>query len=241
MNKDFALQLYSVRDQMDVDYKDVIAKVASFGYNGIELYNINKIPLDEMKKLLSENGLNAVSAHVSKEEISGEKLAETLKYLSEIGCKYAICPYAEMKTDKEIGAVADILNNAAEAAKEYGITVGYHNHGHEFEKIDDEFVLERLMAKTNPQVVFELDVFWVNRGGAEPIDFYEKHSDRIKLLHLKQLDKDGNSVDLRDGVIDMKRLCETDCLLIVEQEDYAVSSMESAKNNAIYMTEILGV
>jgi len=239
MNKKFALQLYSLRDLMESDYAPVIEQVAEFGYNGVELYNIGQFALDKIKPLLEKTKLCAFSAHVSKEELGADKLHKTLSYLRDIGAKYAICPYAEMKTVQEIEAVADILNAAATAAKKYGITVGYHNHGHEFEKLGNEYVLEYLMSKTASDIVFELDVFWVQHSGVNPIDFYEKHKDRIKLLHLKQIDANNKAVDLSGGVIDMKRLCETDCELIVEQEDYAVSSLESAKNNAIYMKEIL--
>ncbi len=42
----------------------------------------------------------------------------------------------------------------------------YHNHYHEFQKLQDKYVLYHIMENTDPQYVdFELDTFWAHAAG----------------------------------------------------------------------------
>ena len=67
-----------------------------------------------------------------------------------------------------------------------GLTLCYHNHNHEFRKIGGKTIFERIFEKTNPNhVQAEPDTFWVQYGGSDNVEWCEKLSGRLPLLHLK--------------------------------------------------------
>lgn len=244
MSKPFGLQLYSVRDAMDKDYMGTLRQVAEMGYRQVEFAGFADYSAKEISAALSEYNLEGISAHVGADRLVGENLKPQLEFLAEIGCKYVILPWYEANSMEKVEEVCGILNNVAEAARPYGLTCGYHNHGHEFTRLGESFALTHIMEKTSPDVVMELDVFWAAHADVNPFDYFRQHKDRIRLLHLKQIDGEKNSVDLPDGVIDMaalSRLAEGFGVntFIVEQEAYPVSSMESARVNAEYLKKIL--
>lgn len=246
MPKDFALQLYSVRDHMDKDYVGTLEKVAGMGYTGVEFAGFGGLSAKEMKGHLDRLGLTAYATHTSFDLLSDdEKLKEQLEYHAVIGAPYIICPWYELKTLEDVKKVAEVLNHVGETAAPYGILTGYHNHGHEFETVDGAYLLDRLMEATNPETVkMELDVFWAEHAGCACIPYMQKHGARCALVHLKQIDGDKNSVDLPDGVIDMQAVIDTarsfgTDRFIVEQEAYPVDSLISAAVNAGYLKAIL--
>lgn len=244
MSKPFGLQLYSVRDEMEKDYMGTLRRVAEMGYRQVEFAGFADYSAKEIAAALSEYGLDGISAHIGADRLKGEYLEPQLEYLAGIGCKYVILPWYETTSMEKVEEACEILNNAALAARPYGLICGYHNHGHEFTRLGESFALTHIMEKTSPDVVVELDVFWAAHADVNPLDYFRLHSDRIRMLHLKQIDAEKRSVDLPDGVIDMASLSrmaeglgvET---LIVEQEEYPVSSMESARVNAAYLKKIL--
>jgi sugar phosphate isomerase/epimerase len=244
LSKPFGLQLYSIRDEMDKDYMGTLRRVAGMGYKQVEFAGFADYSAGEIKAALTDLGLDGISAHVGADRLTGEQLHPQLEYLAEIGCRYVILPWYEVSTMEKVREVCDILNGAAEAARQYGLICGYHNHGHEFTRLGEEFALTHIMKNTSPDVVIELDVFWAAHADVNPFDYFERHQDRIRMLHLKQIDAEKNSVDLPDGMIDMADLSRMARrfgvdTFIVEQEAYPVSSMESARVNAEYLKKIL--
>ena len=59
-----ALQLYSVRDELEADFEGTIAKVKEFGYDGVEFAGLYGKSAEQAKKILADSGLTPVSAHV---------------------------------------------------------------------------------------------------------------------------------------------------------------------------------
>lgn len=246
MSKNFAIQLYSVRDHMDEDFVGTLEKIAGMGYTAVEFAGFGGLSADELKGHLDRLGLTAFSTHTGFDILSDdEKLKELLEYHKTIGAKYIICPWYELKTLEDVHKLAALLNHVGQVAAACGIRTGYHNHGHEFETVDGTYLLDHLMAETDPETVkMELDVFWAEHAGCACIPYIEKYGSRCALVHLKQIDAEKNSVDLPDGVIDMKAVIETarsfgTDTFIVEQEAYPVDSLISAAVNAGYLKAIL--
>ena len=77
---------------------------------------------------------------------------------------------------------------------EAGIKYGYHNHAHEFKKVEDQVMLAYMIENTDPQYVFfELDVYWTVMGQASPVEYFKKYPGRFKLLHIKDHKEIGQS------------------------------------------------
>ena len=82
--------------------------------------------------------------------------------------------------------LADRFNKAGEVYYKNGIILTYHNHNCEFKKINGELVLDLIYNNTNPKYLQgEIDTYWVQSGGCDPIEWCKKLSGRLPLLHLK--------------------------------------------------------
>jgi sugar phosphate isomerase/epimerase len=105
-----------------------------------------------------------------------------------------------------IKALADRFNGAAELARSRGMRVGYHNHAWEFgTDFDGRSGLEVFYELCEPDVVAEIDVYWAQIGGRDPVDLVRTLGDRVALLHVKDGDGGGGltSGPIGTGVIDL--------------------------------------
>ena len=68
MSFPIALQLYSVRDDLSADFEGTLKKVKALGFQGVEFAGLYGHDAEQVKKLLDEIGLEAVSAHISIDE-----------------------------------------------------------------------------------------------------------------------------------------------------------------------------
>ena len=87
-------------------------------------------------------------------------------------------------------ATAEKFNKMGEIAKKNGIQFGYHNHAFEFEKMEDQIPYDLLLSQTDPSLVtFEMDLYWVTKGGYNPVDYFKKYPGRFQLWHVKDMTK----------------------------------------------------
>ena len=49
-----ALQLYSVRDELEADFEGTIAKVREFGYDGVEFAGLYGRSAEQVRKILAD-------------------------------------------------------------------------------------------------------------------------------------------------------------------------------------------
>ena len=192
------LQVYSIRDDASADFAAAMKKVKEFGYDGVELAGTYGIPADEMKRILDEVGLRAISAHVQLSEMLNTP-EETFTYYKTIGCDYIAIPWMG-EEGRPGGAkfeetLADIAKAGAEA-KKYGLTLLYHNHDFEFVKVDGKIGLD-VMYDTVPADLLqtELDTCWVNIGGENPPEYVLKYKGRAPVVHLKDFFKSPDATN----------------------------------------------
>ena len=86
--------------------------------------------------------------------------------------------------------IADLLwyyNEVGKRCNAAGLKYGYHNHAHEFQKVEDkEIMLDYMLQHTNPEYVFfQMDVYWVVRGDNSPVDYFNKIPDASQCSTLK--------------------------------------------------------
>ncbi len=220
---DISLQLYSVKDAAALDFNGAVKRTASMGYAGVELDGWGKLPAAEMKALLDANGLYAVGSHTAA-HFFGENFREVLAWHKAVGAKYIMIPGGvDLGTKEKVLDFCALLNKAASVAAEYGIKVGYHNHAHEFEKLDGKYILDIIAENTASDVVLQVDVYWVQYAGVDPYAYVESLGAKAELIHLKQIGEGKENVPLADGFIDMKRTIECSRYakyFIIEQETF---------------------
>lgn len=85
-----------------------------------------------------------------------------------------------------------------------------------------------MLTNTDPEkVTFELDLYWIYKGGKNAVDYFQKYPGRFELFHVKDVAELGDS-----GKIDFKAAFDNAELAgmkdyIVEVERYNFEPLES--------------
>jgi sugar phosphate isomerase/epimerase len=246
----FGLQLYTLRDVLPNNPKDVLTQVASYGYKQIESFEGQKgmfwgMTNTEFKKLMDDLGMKIVSSHCNINTDFDRKAAEA----AEIGMRYLICPYlGPQKKIDDFKKFAETFNQRGETCKKNGIKFAYHNHDYGFVPLEGQMPQDVLMQNTDKNLVdFEMDIYWVVTAGQDPIAWIDKYPGRFKLSHIKDRKKGASasqrdvSVDLGTGSIDFKSILKEAGkkgmeYYIVEQEAYEnTTPLAAAKADADYL------
>ena len=216
--KEIAVQLYSVRSLIGAfgnnasDYKPLLDTLAGMGYTAIEAASYSDGKLygtdpAQFKADVEAAGLKVLSSHcnkyLSEKEIKSGDFSESLKWWDQCiaahkaaGMEYLVMPYLGVpSTVKELQAYCDYFNQVGKKCKENGIKFGYHNHAHEFQKVEGKEVMyDYMLQHTDPELVFfEMDVYWTVIGKASPVDYFKKYPGSFKVLHIKDEREIGQS------------------------------------------------
>jgi sugar phosphate isomerase/epimerase len=184
------VQLYTLRDftKTAKETAETLRKVKEMGYNYVQVSAVDE-PKDvkELKKLLDDNGLIAVSTHTGYETI----VKETDKVIEEhkiLGCEAIVCPGLPMELHNKEGyiKVGRDFSKVIGKIKENGLILAYHNHGIEFERYEGKIGLEILMENC-PELEAEIDTYWVQYGGGDPAYWIERFKNRVSEIHLKDM------------------------------------------------------
>lgn len=207
------LQLYSVRDAMEKDMDATLKAVKEMGYDYVEFAGYFDKSAEEVRALLDKYGLECISVHQAIGLFEEEGKA-AVDYLNTIGAKYSAIPWYEVDeyykdwdgTMKKFAEVSKLL-------KEGNIQLMYHNHDFEFQKIDGEFILDKMYATLSNDVLMpQLDTCWVHYAGQNPVEYIKKYNGKMEVLHLKDfvceklgggpvyalIDEDGNEMKPED-------------------------------------------
>ena len=188
MKNKIALQVYSVRDDMQKDFYGTLKKVKEMGYSGVEFAGLYGNDPVEVKQMCDELGLVALSAHVPFAEFLNDMDATIAAYKT-IGCKYVVIPYlteAYRPGTAGFQTVIEVIRELGAKLKKEGMVLQYHNHDFEFKKIDGEYGLDMLYREVGPDLLqTQLDTCWVNVGGENPSEYVRKYAGRIPTVHLK--------------------------------------------------------
>ncbi len=211
--KEIGLQLYSVREEIskNPNFDQILQKIAALGYTGVEaagykdgkLYNLSP---QEFKAKVEKTGMKVLSSHATKtlsaQELASGDFSESLKWWDECiaahkaaGMKYIVTPWMDVpKTLKDLETQCRYLDAVGAKCRQQGILYGYHNHAHEFKKVEDKVMFDYMLEHTNPEnVFFEMDVYWAVIGDVSPVDYFNKYAGRFKALHIKDHREIGQS------------------------------------------------
>lgn len=199
------LALYTLLRELTEDYLGTLEKVKSAGFSYIEYVEVPRNPDGtpvasaptprEIGQKAKELGLTAVSSHVNV--YPGRNLEKMISENAEMGAKQIVLPFEVMFTMEDVKRVAALCQTLGSKCKEHGMSFCYHNHYHEFVKIDGKYALEWLVELTDPSLVgVELDTYWAARGGESPVNLLEKLGSRCTMLHQKDLSSGVKEVNL---------------------------------------------
>ncbi|MBF2446038.1 sugar phosphate isomerase/epimerase family protein [Listeria welshimeri] len=243
MKPKIALQLWSVKEACEDDFFGTLEKVAEMGYDGVEFAGYYGKSASEIKTKLAELGLEVAGSHISKEMLEAE-LEDVIVFERELGNKFIICPYADFETKQEWLSFAKKLREIAKTIQQAGMQFGYHNHAHELEKVDDAIILENLLGNV-PEMIAELDTYWIEYAGVGVIPFIEKYRNRVPLVHIKDKSKTSKeSTIIGEGILDISGYVKTAIAsgtkwLIIEQEAFEEDPLTSVAKGYTYLANVL--
>lgn len=195
-NSVLGAQLYTVREftQTPADIAATFKRVRAIGYEAVQASALGPIDPKELRKIADGEGITVCATHVGFERLRDDTEA-VIEEHKIIGCD-----------NPAIGGLPQDYRGSAEGFKQFakeaeavgkklaeaGLTFSYHNHSFEFEKFDGRLGLDIIYEESDPRYVLaELDTYWVQHGGGDPAAWIDKLSNRIVLLHLKDMSMHG--------------------------------------------------
>jgi sugar phosphate isomerase/epimerase len=226
-----AAQLYTARSQC-IDAKGLastLSALKTIGYDAVELFNLGAIPADSVKRILDDTGVIACSAHADSQQLLSDP-GSLIPILHAVGCSCVAYPYPrnqDLSTPQGVSHLCRQLANVGSLLHSEGISLYYHNHGIELQRLGERTALQMILEQT--EVGMELDTFWLQAGGVDPARWIERCEGRSALLHLKdyRVSTDGKPLfgEVGSGNLDWDGIFAAAGKagarwLIVEQDDH---------------------
>ena len=205
------IQLYTLRRDFQRDVEGTLAKVAEIGFKEVEFAGYPQGTGASLRAILRRHGLTAPSGHVGLQAIRSD-WTRALDEAEAVGQRYIVVPSIGSEDRRTLDGwkrVAALFNRAGEASRARKIQFGYHNHDFEFAPVEGTIGYDVLLAETDPRLVeFELDLYWMTKGGKDPLEYFAKHPGRFPLLHVKDMDATPQKgfANVGQGTIDFKRI-----------------------------------
>lgn len=242
----YALQLYTVRNHLERNPASTLRKVRGAGYRHVELAGTAGLEPVLFKKLIQDAGLKIISAHVPYEQVVGDP-KRSLEFARLFGVNFVVVPIIDSGLTPDRQGWIDCgraLASAGAALRKSGVRLLYHNHGHDFTLLGDDYPIDLLAGEAAPEDLgLELDTYWIKHAGLEPVATLERYAGRCPLLHIKDMAAKSRAfAEIGRGVLKWPEIFEKATAagvewFIVEQDTCAGDSIESARTSALYLGE----
>ena len=185
-----AAQLYTVRQFMDTpeNMAATLKKIKEIGYNAVQVSKIGPIGDPEFKELVDREKLSICATHIDYRELLNN-LEAVIKRHQIWDCKYvgvSIMPDEYRHTREGYVKFAKEASEIGRKLKEAGMQFIYHNHDFEFTKFDGKSGMDIILEESDPEAFgYEIDLFWVQAGGEDPIKWIHKVNGMMPVVHLK--------------------------------------------------------
>lgn len=201
-SQEFGIQLYSLRDYFRTDIENSLKTISDWGITTVEGGGTYGMDETKFRNLLSKYNLETISIGADYEELKNNPKAVAEK-AKRYGARFVMCAWIPHNGNRftidDIKASTAVFNRAGNILKKEGVTLAYHAHGYEF-RPHEYGTLFDYMAQNAKNFSFEMDVFWVQHGGENPLALLEKYPDFVVMLHLKDMQKGvvGNTTGSED-------------------------------------------
>jgi sugar phosphate isomerase/epimerase len=202
------VQLYTVRTLLEGDFEGTLAGLAAIGFREVEFAGYHGRTPQAVRAALGRAGLVAPSAHVSIEAVRDD-LPRVLEGALVMGHRHVVVAWLpeQQRTVDGYRAAADLFNRVGEQAVAAGIRFAYHNHAYEFARLDGRMPYDVLLERCDPRfVAFEMDLYWITKGGQDPVAYFARWPGRFPMVHVKDSTgpPDHRMVDVGAGKIPWK-------------------------------------
>ncbi|HHY81963.1 MAG TPA: sugar phosphate isomerase/epimerase [Clostridiales bacterium] len=187
-----AAQMYTVRDfcKTSEGIRESLRKIKEAGYDAVQVSGIGPIEHRQMKDYADEYELEICATHISFDRLKNDT-QDVIAQHKLWNCKYVGIGSMPGNYANSKEGFAEFAVEASKYAKilaDNGLKFIYHNHSFEFQKFGKVTGMEILLQESDPEVFgFELDTYWVQHGGADPVDWIYKVSGRMDVIHFKDM------------------------------------------------------
>ncbi|MFT7651580.1 MAG: sugar phosphate isomerase/epimerase [Candidatus Azotimanducaceae bacterium] len=230
----FGLQLSTVTPLMLADFEGTLQLVAKIGYQQIEFSAMGFLgrSVTDIQKLLTDNNLQAPVGRISPvlpagffalprteaRKVFGERsspkhllenVSRSLEDAVALGQRYLVLPALmpdNFQSLDQVKSNIELINQAGELCAEEGVEFGYHNHNWELAPLDGVVPYDLMLEQTEMgKVTFQLDAYWITKGGGDLFDYLSRFPGRFSSCHMKDIDEQGDFADVGHGLIDFPR------------------------------------
>ena len=190
-------QLYTLREFMKTpaEIRTTFARVKELGYEAVQVSGLGEIEAEELKEIASEAELKIVATHISYEQIVKDPqtvIAEHKLW----NCRHVAIGGLpeEYRSEEGFARFAREASAAVRPLIDAGLTFSYHNHSFELERFGDKTGLEIIYEESDPEMFSaEIDTYWIQHGGANPVTWLRKLKERMYIVHLKDMAIEGRN------------------------------------------------
>jgi sugar phosphate isomerase/epimerase len=195
-----------VDKEMKADWKGTLKKVVAFGFSEIEGGDEYAPSVKDFVTYCKEIGIKPIASGIDFTATADQLQAE-FDRINVLGVKYVVIYWPWLTggpfTLEDCKKSARMLNEVGAQAKANGLSLLWHNHDLEFHIMEKGLPFDYLMENTDPQLVqCEMDIYWVKKGGGDPLQVLRKYAGRISVLHVKDMAPDGDFICPGRGIID---------------------------------------
>jgi len=204
------LQLYTLRDIADGNLEFALRIAGETGYREVEFAGMFDNDLSKVVKWLDKYRLTAPATHIGLQRLKAN-LKGVADEAQRLGVRYVVCPSVDAGLRRDADGwrrVAADFNRIGDSLQRVGLRFAYHNHDFEFQPLPTgEVGYDILLAECDPKLVkMELDLFWITKGGRDPLTYFAKWPGRFPLVHVKDMAGNGVMTNVGQGHIDWPRI-----------------------------------
>lgn len=183
-------QLYSSRNFPPIEAQLPVLK--ALGYDAVEpwppAFETNPSGL---RAALDRAGLRCFGFHLSLKDMDSDPQG-CVDVAGKLGAHHLIAPFVAEEDRRDTPRfwldVGRILARVQRIASPRGMQVLWHNHDFEYQALPDgSRPIDRILEGGGPDVGYEIDIAWMTRARACVATELERHGDRIRAIHVKDM------------------------------------------------------
>jgi sugar phosphate isomerase/epimerase len=178
--------------------------LAGLGYKKVEAFGGLLNDPQRLKSQLELHGLSMPSSHVGLDRLRADPVA-AVRLCRGLGVQTIYAPAPPLGEREggeaewtELGGELDRIGKIVTAE---GLKFGWHNHNWEYAKAANGRRYIDILLEQEPDLLWQADLAWMVRGGADPIAELRRYAGRIESVHVKDIAPVGSCVD-EDGWAD---------------------------------------
>jgi len=183
-----AAQLYTCRETLGdaAGIAKTLTRLREIGYTAVQASALGPISYEEFDRILADTGMVCCATHEPASDILNTP-AKVVDRLRALRCKITAYPFpheVDLSSRESVNDWIAKLQRAGEVLEQAGQILCYHNHNHEFRKLDGEVILD-LIYQGASALQGEPDTYWIQYGGGDILAWCKKLAGRLPIIHLK--------------------------------------------------------